>query len=115
LSFNSPGERRPYRRKPANPRRALSCGGGSGRPPCRAVLEDQPPQLPDQRRAVRQVRRLGGENLQQPALLQLGELRVGLAVDSGGVADDIDQPVQRMQAAEQIDFFSITALSESQV
>src|SRR3981081_4375262 len=72
-----------------------------------------PPQRRDQVPAVGEMLALGGENLHEAALLERQHVGASVrGVAPGGVADDIDQPVERMQAAEQVIVLAVGAREE---
>src|SRR5262249_61358548 len=64
-------------------------------------------------RAASEVGFLGGENRREPPLLERQHMDpVRFRIDSGRVAYDVDEPVKRMQAAEEIIVFAIGARQE---
>ena len=80
----------------------------SGRLP--AELVEALPQTGDQLLAVGEVLLLGVEDAAEAALLERQHVDpAGTGLDPGRVADDVDQPVERMQAAEQIVVLAIGA------
>jgi hypothetical protein len=53
---------------------------------------------------------LGGEDLHEAALLERQHVdAIVRGGDPGGVADDVDQPVERVQTAEQIIVLAVSA------
>jgi hypothetical protein len=75
---------------------------------------DAVPQLRDKSIAVGQVRRFDVEDLGEAPLLQGDHVdAVVHRIGAGRVADDVDQPVERMQAAEQVVVLTIGARQEA--
>src|SRR6516162_9396834 len=78
-----------------------------------ADLADRAAQAGDQFPTASEVGFLGGENRREPPLLErqhVDPIRFG--IDPRRVAHDIDEPVKRMQAAEEIIVFAIGARQE---
>src|SRR5262245_61607796 len=55
---------------------------------------------------------LGGKHLHEGALLQGRHVDLGYAVGARRIADDINQPIDRMQTAQQIVVLTIRARQE---
>ena len=81
-------------------------------------LVDSLPQAGDQLLAVGEMPLLHIENAREAAFLErqhvdpAGLDRASFGLDAGGVADDVDQPVEGMQAAEQVVVLAIGAREE---
>ena len=78
-----------------------------------AELVEALPQTGDQLLAVGEVPLLDIENAAEAAPLERQHVDpAGTGLDPGRVADDVDQPVERMQAAQQIIVLAIGAREE---
>ena len=71
-------------------------------------LGDLRPQCPDQIAALGEVRLLNREDLQKSTFLERDDVEP-FTCPASGITDDIDQPIERMQAAEQIIILPIGA------
>jgi hypothetical protein len=93
-------------------RRRNARSNQAGRP-LAAHLGNAPAQTGDQLLAMGEMFLLGVQDAPEPALLQRQHVDLaGTGRDSGRVADDVDQPVERMQAAEQVVVLAIGAREE---
>src|SRR5580700_8076874 len=78
-----------------------------------AQLRDAAAQRSDQRRTVRKVLLLRIENLREAPLLQHQDrIPFEIHIESRRIADDVDQPVQCMNAAEEVVVLAIGAREE---
>src|SRR5262245_17713190 len=95
---------------PAGERMGFAQGRSTHPTPLPADRADTLAQRGDQVGAVGEVALLDVEHACEAALLQRQHVdQVVRAVDARGVADDVDQPLERMQAAEQVVVLAIGA------
>ena len=90
------------------------CGWAALRPCCwrsrpRPHLRHAFAQCRDQFRALAEMRLLRIEDARERALLQRGHVKTGQAFGLGGIADDVDQAIERVHASKQVVVLAIGA------